>query len=100
MRLFFSNLRYLQSYLASTSLKKHMGAHGSNRLAGAYQYEGDPLYDSLQILFNDPGVEGEFYPAFDVNELDQDYDEEVPFDMDAELDALQNATPSDFGSNG
>ncbi|KAL8486928.1 hypothetical protein ACS0TY_023571 [Phlomoides rotata] len=71
----------------------------SNRLAGAYQYEGDPLYDSLQILFNDPGVEGEFYPAFDANELNQDYDEEVSYDMDAELDALLNATPSDFGSD-
>ncbi|KAL8548663.1 hypothetical protein ACS0TY_007806 [Phlomoides rotata] len=60
----------------------------------------EPLYYSLQILFNDPGVEGEFYPAFDVNELDQDYVEEVLYDMDAELDALLNATPSDSGSDG
>ncbi|KAL8483690.1 hypothetical protein ACS0TY_026392 [Phlomoides rotata] len=71
----------------------------SNGLAGAYQYEGDPLYDSLHILFNNPSVEGEFYPVFDANELNQDYDEEVPWDMDTELDALMNATPSDSGSD-
>ncbi|KAL8502300.1 hypothetical protein ACS0TY_021438 [Phlomoides rotata] len=46
------------------------------------------------------GVEGEFYPAFDTNELDQDNDEEVPYDMDAELEALLNATPSNSGSSG
>ncbi|KAL8499101.1 hypothetical protein ACS0TY_022173 [Phlomoides rotata] len=72
----------------------------SNRLAGAYQYEGDPLYDSLQTLFNDLGEEGDFFPAFDANELEQEDDGEVPYDMDAELEALWNATPSDSGSDG
>ncbi|KAL8510954.1 hypothetical protein ACS0TY_017678 [Phlomoides rotata] len=79
--------------------RTNTGMEQSNRLVGAYQHEGGPLYDLLQILFNDLGVENEFYPTFDANELDQDYDEEVSYDMDAELDALLNATPSDSGSD-
>ncbi|KAL8504295.1 hypothetical protein ACS0TY_022871 [Phlomoides rotata] len=44
----------------------------SNRLARAYQYEGDPQYELLQTLFNDPGVAGEFLPAMDADDIEQD----------------------------
>ncbi|KAL8491717.1 hypothetical protein ACS0TY_023347 [Phlomoides rotata] len=45
------------------------------------------------------GVEAEFFPAIYANEVDQEDEEEVPYDMDAELEALWNATPSDSGSD-
>ncbi|KAL8553491.1 hypothetical protein ACS0TY_001979 [Phlomoides rotata] len=71
----------------------------SNRLARAYQYEGDPQYDLLQTLFNDPGpgVAGEILPVMDPDDVEEE-DEALPV-MDPD-DVEQEDEAPDSGSDG